>query len=124
MYSENPKAKRFEFRCPDPTCNGYLTFTAMLMAAIDGIQNKIDPGQPLDKNIYTLTPKEYSKIKSVPGSLSESLSALEKDYKFLTAGGVFTEGLISAYIEYKKENELAPMALRPHPFEFELYYDN
>lgn len=124
MYSENPKAKRFEFRCPDPTCNGYLTFTAMLMAALDGIENKIDPGQPLDKNIYALTPKEYEKIKSVPGSLAESLDALESDHKFLTKGGVFTDGLISAYIEYKRDNEIAPMALRPHPFEFELYYDN
>ena len=124
MYSENPKAKRFEFRCPDPTCNGYLTFTAMLMAALDGIENKIDPGQPLDKNIYTLTPKEYSKIKSVPGSLAESLNALEKDNKFLLKSDVFTPGIISSYIDYKRENELAEMALRPHPFEFELYYDN
>lgn len=124
MYSENQKAKRFEFRCPDPTCNGYLTFTAMLMAALDGIENKTDPGKPMDKNIYALTPKEYSKIKSVPGSLAESLDALEKDHKFLLKGDVFTPGIISAYIEYKRENELAEMALRPHPFEFELYYDN
>ncbi len=124
MYSENPKAKRFEFRCPDPTCNGYLTFTAMLMAVLDGIQNKIDPGEPLDKNIYTLTPAEYEKINSVPGSLAESLNALESDHEFLLKGGVFTDGLISSYITYKRENELAEMALRPHPFEFELYYDN
>ncbi len=124
MYSTNPKTKRFEFRCPDPTCNGYLTFTAMLMAVLDGIQNKIDPGEPLDKNIYALTPEEYAKIHSVPGSLAESLNALESDHEFLTKGGVFTEGLISAYIEYKRDNELAELALRPHPFEFELYYDN
>ena len=124
MYSENPKAKRFEFRCPDPTCNGYLTFTAMLMAVLDGIQNKIDPGEPLDKNIYALTPAEYEKINSVPGSLAESLNALESDHEFLLKGGVFTDGLISSYITYKRENELAEMALRPHPFEFELYYDN
>ena len=124
MYSENPKAKRFEFRCPDPTCNGYLTFTAMLMAALDGIENKTDPGKPMDKNIYALTPKEYSRIKSVPGSLAESLDALEKDNKFLLKGDVFTPGIISSYIDYKRENELAEMALRPHPFEFELYYDN
>jgi glutamine synthetase len=124
MYSENPNTKRFEFRCPDPTCNGYLTFTAMLMASLDGIENKIDPGSPLDKNIYALTPKEYSKIKSVPGSLADSLKALETDHKFLLKGGVFTEALISAYIDYKRENELNEIALRPHPFEFELYYDN
>jgi len=124
MYSENPKAKRFEFRCPDPTCNGYLTFTAILMAVLDGIQNKIHPGEPLDKNIYTLTSEEYKKIKSVPGSLAESLNILESDHEFLLKGGVFTEGLISAYIDYKRENELDEMALRPHPFEFELYYDN
>ena len=124
MYSENPKAKRFEFRCPDPTCNGYLIFTAMLMAVLDGIENKIDPGKPLDKNIYALSPEEYKTIKSVPGSLAESLNALETDHAFLTKGGVFTEGLISAYIDYKRDNELAELALRPHPFEFELYYDN
>lgn len=124
MYSENPKTKRFEFRCPDPTCNGYLTFTAMLMAALDGIENKIDPGEPLDKNIYSLTPEEYAEIHSVPGSLAESLSALETDHKFLTKDDVFTEGIISSYIDYKRDNELTPLALRPHPFEFELYYDN
>lgn len=124
MYSENPKAKRFEFRCPDPTCNGYLIFTAMLMAVLDGIENKIDPGKPLDKNIYALSPEEYKTIKSVPGSLAESLNALETDHAFLTKGGVFTEGLISAYVDYKRDNELAELALRPHPFEFELYYDN
>ncbi len=124
MYSDNPKAKRFEFRCPDPTCNGYLTFTSILMAAIDGIENKIDPGQPLDKNIYALSKKEYRRIKSVPGSLAESLNALERDHEFLTKGGVFTNDLIKTYINYKRENELAELALRPHPFEFELYYDN
>lgn len=124
MYSENPKAKRFEFRCPDPTCNGYLMFTAILMAVMDGIENKIDPGEPLDKNIYALAPEEYKKIKSVPGSLAESLLALENDNAFLLKGGVFTDSLILSYINYKRENELAEMALRPHPFEFELYYDN
>ena len=124
MYSESPKAKRFEFRCPDPTCNGYLMFTAILMAVMDGIENKIDPGKPLDKNIYALSKEEYSQIKSVPGSLNETLNALESDHGFLLKGGVFTEGLISSYIEYKRDNELAELALRPHPFEFELYYDN
>ena len=124
MYSDNPKAKRFEFRCPDPTCNGYLMFTSILMAGLDGIENKIDPGQPLDKNIYELSSAEYKKIKSVPGSLNESLDALEKDHGFLTKEGVFTKALIESYINYKRDNELSEMALRPHPFEFELYYDN
>ncbi len=124
MYSESPSAKRFEFRCPDPTCNGYLMFTAILMAVLDGIENKIDPGKPLDKNIYALTTEEYTKINSVPGSLAESLDALETDHSFLTKGGVFTEGIIKSYIDYKRDNELAELALRPHPFEFELYYDN
>jgi glutamine synthetase len=124
MYSDNPKAKRFEFRCPDPTCNGYLMFTSILMAVMDGIENKIDPGEPLDKNIYALSKTEYAKIKSVPGSLAESLDALEKDHAFLTKGGVFTKNIIESYIEYKRENELNELALRPHPFEFELYYDN
>jgi glutamine synthetase len=124
MYSDSPKAKRFEFRCPDPTCNGYLMFTSILMAVLDGIENQVDPGQPLDKNIYALSAAEYTKIKSVPGSLAESLDALESDHGFLTKGGVFTEGIIKSYIDYKRENELAELALRPHPFEFELYYDN
>jgi glutamine synthetase len=124
MYSDNPKAKRFEFRCPDPTCNGYLMFSAILMAVIDGIENKIEPGEPLDKNIYSLSKDEYAKINSVPGSLGESLDALDKDRSFLTKGGVFTDGLIQSYLDYKRENELMELALRPHPFEFELYYDN
>ena len=124
MYSDNPKAKRFEFRCPDPSCNGYLTFTAMLMAALDGIQNKIKPGSPLDKDIYELSKKELAKTKKVPASLGEALEALEKDHKFLTKGNVFTDDLIETWISYKRENELDEMALRPHPYEFELYYDN
>ena len=124
MYSNNPKAKRFEFRCPDPTANGYLTWTAMLMAVMDGIENKIDPGDPLDKNIYELSVADKAKINSVPASLEESLMALAEDHEFLLKGGVFTKDLIDAYIEYKTENELLEMSLRPHPFEFELYYDN
>ena len=124
MYSNNPKAKRFEFRCPDPTANGYLMFTAMLMAVLDGIENKIDPGKPLDKDIYTLPPKELARTKKVPGSLAEALESLEKDHAFLTKGDVFTDDLIETWIEYKRENELQPMALRPHPYEFYLYYDN
>jgi glutamine synthetase len=124
MYSENPKTKRFEFRCPDPTANGYLLWSAMLMAVIDGIQKKIDPGQPLDANIYALPEKQKSKIKSVPGSLQESLRALQNDHAFLTQGNVFSDDLIQTYVDYKKEFEIDPLALRPHPYEFALYYDN
>jgi glutamine synthetase len=124
MYSENPKAKRFEFRCPDPTANGYLLWSAMLMAVLDGIQNKIDPGKPLDTNIYKLSAAEMSKIKSVPGSLTEALDALKEDHAFLTKGGVFTDDLIQNYIDYKHEFEISELSLRPHPFEFSLYYDN
>lgn len=124
MYSESQSSKRFEFRCPDPTANGYLSFTAILMAVLDGIENKIDPGQPLDKNIYELNVKEKRRIKSVPGSLVESLAALEKDHAFLTKGGVFTDDLIQTYIDYKKDMEIKELALRTHPYEFFLYYDN
>jgi len=124
MYSKSPKSKRFEFRCPDPTANGYLMFTAMLMATIDGIENKIDPGESLDKDIYSMSPKELAEVPKVPGSLDEALEALEKDHEFLTKGEVFTDDLIQTYIEYKKDNELNELALRPHPYEFFLYYDN
>jgi glutamine synthetase len=123
MYHSNPKAKRMEFRCPDPTSNGYLMFTAIMMAVLDGIENKIDPGKPLDKDIYAMTVKELSKIPTVPGSLGEALAALEKDNKFLTKGDVFTDDLIEMYINYKTENEVKELALRPHPVEFFLYYD-
>ncbi len=124
MYSDSPKAKRLEFRCPDPTANGYLAWTAMMMAAIDGIQNKTDPGQPLDRDIYDMTGEELSKYNQVPGSLEEALQALETDHTYLTAGGVFTDDLIEAWITWKRDNELDPMALRPHPYEFHLYYDS
>ena len=124
MYSESPKAKRFEFRCPDPTANGYILWSAMLMAVIDGIQNKIDPGQPLDANIYKLSETEKAKINSVPGSLAESLEALKNDHAFLLSGNVFTEDFIQTYIEYKHEFEISELSLRPHPYEFALYYDN
>jgi glutamine synthetase len=124
MYSKSPKSKRFEFRCPDPTANGYLMFTAMLMATIDGIENKIDPGEALDKDIYSMSPKELAKVPKVPGSLDEALEALQEDHAFLTKGEVFTDDLIQTYIEYKKDNELNELALRPHPYEFFLYYDN
>jgi glutamine synthetase len=124
MYSANPKTKRFEFRCPDCTANGYILWSAMLMAVIDGIKNKIDPGQPLDANIYKLSQAEMANIKSVPGSLADSLEALQKDHKFLTQGNVFTDDFIQTYIEYKHEFEISELSLRPHPFEFALYYDN
>jgi glutamine synthetase len=124
MYHSSPKAKRFEFRCPDPSANGYLLFSALLMAVLDGIENKIDPGNPLDRDIYTMTKEELSHIPTVPGSLAEALDALESDHEFLTKGDVFTEDLISTYIEYKRENEINQMALRPHPYEFFLYYDS
>jgi len=124
MYSDSPKAKRLEFRCPDPTCNGYLAWTAMLMAAIDGIQNKIDPGEPLDRDIYDMTPEELDKYPKTPGSLNEAIDALEKDHKFLTVGDVFTDDLVEMWIKWKRENELNELALRPHPHEFSLYYDS
>ncbi|MCK4601675.1 MAG: type I glutamate--ammonia ligase, partial [Phycisphaerae bacterium] len=124
MYSSNPKAKRVEFRCPDPTANGYLAWPAMLMAMIDGIQNKIDPGKPLDVDIYEMTPDELAKYPKTPGSLVESIDALEADYEFLTTGGVFTESLVQAWIGWKRDEEISPMALRPHPHEFSLYYDS
>jgi glutamine synthetase len=121
MYSDSPKAKRLEFRCPDPSANPYLAFSAMVMAGIDGIQNKIEPPPPVDKNIYDLPPEEKAGIASVPSSLGESIAALEADHEFLLAGGVFNEGLIEAYIELKQE-EIDALALRPHPIEYELYY--
>jgi glutamine synthetase len=124
MYSENPKAKRLEFRCPDPTCNGYLAWTAMLMAAVDGIINKIDPGEPLDRDIYEMTPEELSKYPKTPGSLAEAVDALENDHEFLTSAGVFTYDLIETWINWKREKELDELALRPHPYEFHLYYDS
>ena len=123
MYSPSPKAKRIEFRTPDPSCNGYLAFSAMLMAAIDGIQNKIDPGEPLDKNIYDLPPEELAEVESAPGSLEESLAELKKDPEFLLKGDVFTHDVIDMWIEYKIKNEINEVKLRPHPHEFYLYFD-
>ena len=123
MYSDSPKAKRVEFRCPDPSCNPYLAFAAMLMAGLDGIRNKIDPGDPVDKNIYDLPPEEAAEIKQVPGSLQDSLAALEADHEFLLEGDVFTADLISTYVDYKRSSEVDPIRLRPHPYEFFLYYD-
>ncbi|MSR83646.1 MAG: type I glutamate--ammonia ligase [Candidatus Latescibacteria bacterium] len=123
MYSPSPKAKRVEFRCPDASCNMYLAFAAMLMAGLDGIQNKIDPGKPLDKNIYDLAPEEAAKVPHTPGSLEGALSALEKDNAFLLRGNVFSSDLIGTWINYKRENEVDAVRLRPHPYEFMLYYD-
>jgi len=123
MYSTSPKAKRLEFRTPDPSCNGYLAFSAILMAVIDGIQNKIDPGDPLDKNIYNLPPEELAEIPSAPGSLEEALEALKADQKFLLKGDVFTPDVIDMWIDYKTANEINAVKLRPHPHEFYLYFD-
>jgi glutamine synthetase len=123
LSGDSPKAKRLEFRCPDASSNPYLAFAAMTMAGMDGVKNKIDPGEPLDVDIYDLSPEELAKVPSTPGSLAEALEALKADHDFLTAGGVFTEELISTWIEYKLSNEVIPMSLRPHPHEFALYYD-
>ncbi|NPV91222.1 MAG: type I glutamate--ammonia ligase [Firmicutes bacterium] len=123
VYSDNPKTKRIEFRPPDNTSNPYLAFSALLMAGLDGIQNKIDPGAPLQQNIYELPPEELAKIKQVPGSLEEALDALEQDHEFLLRGGVFTPDLIDTWIRYKREREIDAVRLRPHPYEFYLYFD-
>ncbi|RLB98721.1 MAG: type I glutamate--ammonia ligase [Deltaproteobacteria bacterium] len=123
MYSASPKAKRIEFRTPDPSCNGYLAFSAILMAVLDGIENKIEPGDPLDKNIYDLPPEELATIPSAPGSLEEALGALKEDHAFLLKGDVFTKDVIDTWIVYKTAHEVNPVRLRPHPHEFYLYYD-
>lgn len=123
MYSPSPKAKRIEFRCPDPSSNPYLAFSALMMAVIDGIQNKIHPGEPLDKDIYDLEPEELAKVPSTPGSLGEALAALSRDHEFLLRGDVFTQDVINTWISYKQKNEVEALALRPHPYEFCLYYD-
>ena len=123
MYSSSPKAKRIEVRYPDPSCNPYLTFAAMLMAGLDGIENKIDPGEPLDKDIYALSPQELQGIPTMPASLDEAMDELEADHDFLLRGDVFTEDALQMWIEYKRENEIDPVRQRPHPHEFELYFD-
>lgn len=123
MFSQSPKAKRLEFRPPDPSCNPYITFAALLMAGLDGIQNRIDPGEPLDKDIYDLPPEELANVPSLPGSLDESLKALEADHDFLLKGDVFTTTMIDRWISYKREKEITPLRLRPHPLEFSMYYD-
>jgi glutamine synthetase len=123
MYFSSPKAKRIEYRCPDPSANPYLAFAAMLMAGIDGIRNQIDPGDPLDVNLYDMSPEEAANVKTVPGSLQEALAALEEDHEFMLQGDVFTPDLIETWLDYKRENEVDPMRMRPHPYEFFLYFD-
>lgn len=123
MYSPSPKAKRVEVRFPDPSCNPYLAFAAMLMAGLDGIENRIHPGEPMEKDLYELPPEEIAKIPQMPGALDEAIDALEADYEFLLKGNVFTEDIIKTWIEYKRDNEVDALRLRPHPYEFFLYYD-
>jgi len=123
MISTSPKAKRIEFRTPDPSCNGYLAFAAMLMAGLDGIENKIHPGEPLDKDIYGLSPEELAGVPSTPGSLEEALNELERDHEWLLKGDVFTRDALEMWIEYKWDKEVNPIKLRPVPYEFALYFD-
>ncbi|MFL5797138.1 MAG: type I glutamate--ammonia ligase [Actinomycetota bacterium] len=123
VFFKTPKAKRLEFRSPDPTANPYLAFSAMLLAGLDGVKNKIEPPDPIDKDLYDLPPEESSQVQQVPGSLEEVLNALEADHQFLLEGGVFTQDVIDTWIEYKREHELDAVRLRPHPYEFALYYD-
>jgi glutamine synthetase len=123
MYVNSPRAKRIEFRAPDPTCNPYLAFSAMLMAGIDGVANKIEPDNPpLDKNTYELSPREQRRIKTVPSSLDDALDALERDHEYLLKGNVFTQDVIDAWLDYKRA-ELPKISMRPHPYEFHLYFD-
>ena len=123
VYTQKPAAKRIEFRPPDPTCNPYLAFAAMLMAGLDGVRNEIDPGDPLEVDLYELSPEEAADVKQVPGTLDEVLDALEADHDFLLEGGVFTPDVIETWLEYKRANEADEVRLRPHPYEFFLYYD-
>ena len=123
MYQHTPRTKRLEFRCPDSSCNAYLAFSAMLMAALDGIQRKLDPGPPIDENLYELSPEKTADIRHTPASLEEALKALERDHEFLLKGGVFTEDVIRYWIKYKTENEVDALRSRPHPYEFCLYFD-
>jgi glutamine synthetase len=116
-------ARRFEFRCPDPSCNPYLAFSALMMAAVDGIKNKIDPGAPFDKDLYDLPAEQLTDVPTTPASLEEALTALEEDHEFLLAGDVFSIDAIRTWIDYKREKEVDELRLRPHPYEFALYYD-
>lgn len=123
MYTIEPRSKRVEFRPPDPSCNPYMAFAAMLMAGLDGIENKMDPGPPLDKDIYELDPEEVSNVPAMPVSLEEALDALQRDHEFLLKGDVFTEELLRTYVDYKRSKEVEAVRARPHPYEFALYYD-
>ncbi len=123
MYQPSPKTKRIEVRYPDPATNPYLAFAAMLMAGLDGIENKIDPGEPMDKDLYDLEPREAAAIPTMPGSLDEAMNNLEKDHQFLLKGGVFSEDFVETWISYKRSREIDPLRLRPHPYEFYMYYD-
>ncbi|MCX5396597.1 type I glutamate--ammonia ligase [Streptomyces sp. NBC_00102] len=123
ITGSNPKAKRVEFRAPDPSSNPYLAFAALLMAGLDGVKNKIEPAEPIDKDLYELAPEEHANVQQVPTSLPAVLEALEQDNEYLQAGGVFTPDLIETWIDYKRTHEIAPIQLRPHPHEFELYFD-
>lgn len=123
ITGSNPKAKRVEFRAPDPSSNPYLAFSALLMAGLDGVKNKIEPAEPIDKDLYELAPEEHANVQQVPTSLPAVLEALEADNEYLEAGGVFTSDLIETWIDYKRTHEIAPIQLRPHPHEFELYFD-
>jgi len=123
MYSTSEKSKRLEFRTPDPSCNPYYSFPAQLMAGLDGIRNKIEPPKPIDKDLYELKAEEAEKVERMPATLEESLDALEKDHEFLLKGDVFTKDVIETWLSYKREKEVDAMRLRPHPYEFALYYD-
>jgi glutamine synthetase len=122
-YSSSPKSKRIESRFPDPTCNPYMAFAALVLAGLDGIQNKIDPRDPLDKDIYSLSPEELKDVPRMPASLEEALSELERDHQYLLKGDVFTRDVLDMHVEYKYEQEINQIRLRPHPYEFHLYYD-
>jgi glutamine synthetase len=123
VYSADPKTKRVEFRCPDPAANPYLAFAAMLMAGLAGVENRTNPGDPIDKNLYDLPPEEMAKVPKAPGTLDEALDALERDHRFLLTGNVFTEDVVETYLSYKRLREIDELRLRPHPYEFFLYYD-
>jgi glutamine synthetase len=123
MYSRAEEARRIEFRSPDPTVNPYLAFSALMMAGLDGIQNGIDPGEPVDRNLFEMSDEELAGIGHVPTSLDDAMDALEEDHEFLLKGDVFTEELIQAWIKWKREEEAVQVRLRPHPWEFALYYD-
>jgi glutamine synthetase len=123
MYSPSAGAKRLEVRFPDPSCNPYLAFAAMMMAGLDGIQNRMDPGEPLDKDIYDLSPEELKGVPTLPATLDRALEALEADHSFLLKGDVFTEALIERWITYKRLKEVDPLRMRPHPLEFAMYFD-